>query len=216
MKLRSILMVAVITALSATAQAKEGVIQCANLIYGGTCTSRCFSDEFLSAVQRETAIATERRFRSVKMASEELYQYPFVVITGEADFHFTMRERENVKRYLESGGFMLASAGCSSKDFDRAFRREMKSLFPDNPLKTIPRDHALYRTVHKIERLELHHPAEEPEIEGLEMDGKLVVIYSPHGLNDTAHTEGCCCCGGNEISNSLQVNVNAFVYALLH
>ena len=51
---------------------------------------------------------------------------------------------------------------------------------------------------------------------GVEEDGKLVVIYSPHGLNDTAHTEGCCCCGGNEIENSLAVNINIFVYALLH
>ena len=29
-------------------------VQCANLIYGGTVTSRCFSDEFLSAAQKET------------------------------------------------------------------------------------------------------------------------------------------------------------------
>ena len=64
--------------------AKEGAIQCANLIYGGTHTSRCFSDEFLSAVQRDTTIATERRFKSVKLASDELFRYPFVVMTGEA------------------------------------------------------------------------------------------------------------------------------------
>jgi hypothetical protein len=44
----------------------------------------------------------------------------------------------------------------------------------------------------------------------------MVMIYSPHGLNDTAHTEGCCCCGGNEIVNSLDVNVNILVYALMH
>jgi hypothetical protein len=197
-------------------QAKEGVLQCANLIYAGTCTSRCFSDEFLSAVQRETSIATERRFKSVKLSSDELFRYPFVMITGETDFHLTAKERKNLKRYLESGGFLLASAGCSSKAFDRAFRRTMKAVFEDKPLKKIPMDHPLFRTVYKIERLKLSHPAEEPRLEGLEIKGKLVVVYSPHGLNDTAHTAGCCCCGGNEIANSLQVNVNAFVYALLH
>ena len=43
-----------------------------------------------------------------------------------------------------------------------------------------------------------------------------MVVYSHHGLNDTEHTEGCCCCGGNEIGNSLDMNVNLFVYALLY
>jgi len=196
--------------------AKEGVIQCANLIYGGTHTSRCFSDEFLSAVQRDTAVATERRFKSVKLASNELFQYPFVVITGEEDFHFTSKERENLKKYLESGGFMLASAGCSSKKFDQAFRREISAVIGRDKLKKVPMDHAIFRTVHKIGGLKLNHGGEDPRLEGVEFGGKLVLIYSSHGLNDTAHTEGCCCCGGNEISNSLEVNVNILIYAVLH
>ena len=87
----------VAAALLGPASAKDGVIQCANLIYGGNHTSRCFSDEFLSAVQRETTIATERRFKSVKLASEELFKYPFVMMTGEASFHFSSSERENLK-----------------------------------------------------------------------------------------------------------------------
>ncbi|MBU1693865.1 MAG: DUF4159 domain-containing protein [Verrucomicrobia bacterium] len=202
--------------LAAAAQAKEGVVQCANLIYGGTHTSRCFSDEFLSAIQRDTAIATERRFKSVKLASEDLFNFPFVIITGEADFHFTAKERDHLKKYLQSGGFLLASAGCSNKDWDRAFRREMKTLFGDNDLKKIEMEHPIFRTVHAIKDLKLQHPTAEARLEGIEVDGKLVVVYSPHGLNDTGHTEGCCCCGGNEIVNSLQVNVNILVYALLY
>ena len=53
-------------------------------------------------------------------------------------------------------------------------------------------------------------------LEGLALNGKTVCVYSAEGLNDTAHTSGCCCCGGNEILNSLEVNVNIFAYALLH
>src|SRR5690606_23631070 len=124
-------------------------VQCANLIYGGTQTSRCFSDEFLSAVQRETTITTERRLKTVKLASDELFNYPFAIMTGEADFHLAAKERENLKRYLENGGFILASAGCSSKTFDSAFRREMKAVFPDKELKALPKDSPLFRTVHK-------------------------------------------------------------------
>ena len=86
MKKRMALLAVALAALTA-AQAKDSVVQCANLIYGGTHTSRCFSSELLSAAQRETTVRTERRFKSVKMDSDELFTYPFSVITGEADFH---------------------------------------------------------------------------------------------------------------------------------
>ena len=62
----------------------------------------------------------------------------------------------------------------------------------------------------------LRNEAEDAALEGLEVDGKVVMIYSPHGLNDTAHTEGCCCCGGNEVQNARQVNVNLLAYTLTH
>ncbi|OGV56278.1 MAG: hypothetical protein A2017_11540 [Lentisphaerae bacterium GWF2_44_16] len=197
--------------------AKEDVIQCANLIFGGVHTSRCFSAEFLSDVQKKTSIPTARRFTSVKLASDELFKYPFVVITGEDDFMFTKQERENLRKYLESGGFMLASAGCSNKKFATAFKREISHIFKDTKLKPLPMDHVLFRTLNKIDKLELSHSSsEKPSLEGMEINGRIVLIFSLHGLNDTAHTQGCCCCGGNEIVNSIDVNVNILVYALLH
>ena len=197
-----------------------GPIQCANLIYGGTHTSRCFSDEFLTAVQKETTISTERRFKTVKLASDELFKYPFTILTGEKDFHFTPEERKNLKRYLESGGFLLVSAGCSNQEFDKAFRREIKSVFEDKALERLPDSHTIYRTVHQVAGLQTQGHGqganEQIALEGLNLGSKTVLIYSKHGLNDTGHTEGCCCCGGSEISNALEVNVNIFVYALLY
>ncbi len=199
--------------------AKKDAVQCANLIYGGTHTSRCFSDEFLREANLETSVRTERRFKSVKLASETLFNFPFVMMTGEDNFRLTPRERKNLKRYLLNDGFLLASAGCSSEDFDRSFRREMKSIFGSGALKQIPMDHSLFHTVKDIKNLRLDdrkNTGEPVRLQGIEKNGKLIAVYSPHGLNDTAHTEGCCCCGGNEIDNSLEVNVNILVYALLH
>ena len=217
---RSVRLLALVVALALAALpaggAKEGIIQCANLIYGGTHTSRCFSDEFLSVVQRETTIATERRFKSVKLDADELFGFPFVIITGESEFRFNAKEREHLKKYLEHGGFLLASAGCSNAEWDKCFRREIAEVFGKDRLKPIPKDHPLFRTVYTIESLKLTHSGGEATLEGLDVGGKTVMVYSHHGLNDTTHTEGCCCCGGNEIANSVQVNVNVLVYALMH
>lgn len=208
--------VCLMAALAGSAVGKEAAIRCANLIYAGTQTSRCFSDEFLSAAQRDSTLVTERRFKSVKLDSEELFDFPFVIMTGEKEFSLSAKERENLKKYLTSGGFLLASAGCSSKDWDKSFRREMKQILPDHPLNKIGMDHAVFQTVKTIKQLSLSHGGRDACLEGVESDGKIVAIYSAQGLNDTAHTVGCCCCGGNEIVNSMEVNVNILVYALTH
>jgi hypothetical protein len=53
-------------------------------------------------------------------------------------------------------------------------------------------------------------------LEGLQINGRLVLVYSAEGLNDVEHAEGCCCCGGNEIQEPARVNVNVFTYAVVY
>ena len=195
---------------------KEGIVQCANVIYAGVKTSRCFSDAFLTTVQQKTTIVTERRFKPVKLDAPELFVFPFLVMTGEGDFRLRESERTNLKAYLQGGGFLLASSGCSSKDWETAFRREMKGLLPDSPMATIKPEHAIFRTVYEIEKLDLAKSSGTASLEGIEINGKLVLVYSRHGLNDTHNATGCCCCGGNEIRNAQEMNVNIVAYALLH
>jgi hypothetical protein len=48
------------------------------------------------------------------------------------------------------------------------------------------------------------------------VNGKIVVVFSEEGLNDSSNRAGCCCCGGNEIQNAMEVNVNILAYALLY
>jgi hypothetical protein len=154
----------------------------------------------------------------VKLDSPELFDFPFIMMTGEKKFALSKKERDNLKTYLDKGGFLVASAGCSSKDFDQSFRRELNALYDgeDARLKPIEMDHTLWRTVYNIEKIELKSPRGGVKLSGLSRNGKMVVVYSPEGLNDTAKTEGCCCCGGNEVKNASQVLVNIFTYALLY
>ncbi|MGA2059442.1 MAG: DUF4159 domain-containing protein [Thermoguttaceae bacterium] len=193
----------------------DGIVQVANLVYAGTKSSRCFSDHFLIKAEKETAISTSRRFHAVKLNSENLYEFPLVIMTGEGDFQLSDAERESLRRYIENGGFLLASAGCSSLEWDRAFRREMALIFPNNPLQTIDISHPIFHTVYEIKDLHGQHGAVHP-LAGVSIGGRLGVIYSQDGLNDTSHTTGCCCCGGNEFTNAIDINVNILAYALTY
>jgi hypothetical protein len=193
----------------------EGIVQVANLIYAGVKSSHCFSDHFLLAAEKSSTISTSRRFHAVKLAAGELFDYPLVIMTGEGSFSLTDAERQNLLAYVERGGFLLASASCSSQEWNRSFRAEIARIFKDHPLRAIPMDHPLFNTVTKITALKARHGTPRP-LEGVSLGGRLGVVYSQDGLNDTAHTQGCCCCGGNEIVNCVEVNVNILAYAVIY
>jgi hypothetical protein len=193
----------------------DGIVQVANLVYAGTKSSTCFSDHFLIDAEKASSISTSRRFHSVKLGSEELFEFPLVIMTGEGGFDLPDVERHNLRKFVEQGGLLLASAGCSSPDWDKSFRAEMAQIFPDHPLKSLSMDHPLFHTVYDVTQLNGLHQTPRP-LEAISMGDRVGVIYSVDGLNDTSHTTGCCCCGGNEITNCNQINVNILAYALLY
>ena len=147
----------------------------------------------------------------VKLDSDDIYLYPLLIMTGEGSFTLSDAEHQSLRRYVERGGLLLASAGCSSKEWDASFRREMVAIFPKQVLTTIGMDHPLFKTVYDIKEIESQG---KKQLEGISCKGRLGVIYSEDGLNDAHHTEGCCCCGGSEIQNAVQINVNILAYAL--
>jgi hypothetical protein len=191
----------------------ESIVQVANLVYAGVKSSQCFSDHFLIAAEKNSAISTSRRFHAVKLDSSELFNFPLVIMTGEGAFELTDGERTNLRQFALRGGLLLASAGCSSPEWDRSLRRELTTVFPQQTLAPLAMDHPLFHTVYDISELKAKHGKPRP-LEGISFGGRLGVIYSQDGLNDTSHTQGCCCCGGNEITSAEEVNVNILAYSL--
>src|SRR5256885_10122714 len=115
----------------------QGIVQVANLIYAGTKSSKCFSDHFLIQAENDSKISTSRRFHAVKLGSEELFEFPLVIMTGEGAFELTDAERRNLRQFVEGGGLLLASPGCSSPEWNRSFRAEMVKVFSEYPLSPI-------------------------------------------------------------------------------
>jgi hypothetical protein len=195
---------------------EEGAkVRCANLVYAVNKSSVCFSDRFLRRLELETNIRTDTSFVPVRLDSNELYQYPFAIMTGEGGFALTPRERIALKYYVSNGGFLLASAGCSDTAWARSFRDEMSRIFPQRKMTVISAKHAIYRTVYVINTAATTHSRQGAQLEGLTLNGKLVVLFSRDGLNDTSHAKNCCCCGGDEVGQAEYINANVLAYALM-
>ncbi len=175
----------------------------------------CFSSGYLDLLARETDIQIDRTPIEIKLESNNIYDYPFAVMTGEGDFILTDSEVIQLRSYLSKGGFLLASSGCSNAAWDTAFRREFKRVMETETLEELPLSHEIFHTVFQITRFQTKEPGSSVKLFGLEIDGRLVMIYSPEGLNDTGNAGGgCCCCGGNEIRNAKYINANVLAYAL--
>jgi hypothetical protein len=190
-------------------------IQCGNLVYATNRSSVCFADAFLGDVSKRTNLDIGKSFVPVKAESDALFNFPFLVWSGQDSFNLTAKERLNLQKYLMNGGFIVSSPGCSDANWDKSMRRELELMFPDKKLDKLPMTHAVFSTVNNIARL-TDKGGKSQLVEGLEINGRLAMIYSREGLNDVKNAKGCCCCGGNEIMQAAQVNLNALVYALLY
>ncbi len=200
----------------AAAEEEDAVVNVAMLRYSPkNKTSVCFSSRFLRDVKYETGINVENDFTDIKLGSEELYSYPFAIMSGDGTFNCTAEEIENLRQYITRGGFLLASAGCSDRAWAAAMKRTLERAFPNAELKELEIDHDVFQTIWDITEFQSKKRSRTIRIYGIEIDGRLAVVYSPEGLNDTQNAGGgCCCCGGNEIRNARYVNANILAYSL--
>lgn len=192
-------------------------IAVANLVYAQGRTGVCFADQFLTTFARETGQEVHRSFVSVQLGEESLFDFPFVVLSGEKAFTLTDAEKDNLKAYLDRGGFVLASAGCSNRAWGDSFLELMAELYGDDALTPLDTDHPLFHTLYDIDSVEIRRSPRGASLYGMEIDGRVRLVFTPVGLNDTGNAGGgCCCCGGSEIRNARLINANILAYALTH
>jgi hypothetical protein len=83
----------------------------------------------------------------VEIGSTELFNYPFVYLTGHGNVVFSAAEASNLRRYLIGGGFLHID---DNYGLDKFIRREMKKVFPELSFVELPPNHALYNQKFKF------------------------------------------------------------------
>lgn len=132
----------------------------------------------LRFVQTTTGIDCDPRYEFVDLASERLFSYPFLFMTGHGNVVFSASDVERLRTYLERGGFLYVD---DDYGLNKPFRRELKKVFPDRDLVELPFDHPLYHApfdfpngVPKIHE----HDKGPPQGFGLFVSGRLSVFYT--------------------------------------
>ncbi|MGL2986138.1 DUF4159 domain-containing protein [Flavobacterium sp. RSSA_27] len=115
---------------------------------------------------------------TVEPNSPDLFSYPFIHMTGHGNVVFNDSEAENLKKYLEAGGFLHID---DNYGMDQYIRKEIKKLFPNYDLVEIPSSHPIFQKpfVFSSGLPKIHeHDGKRPQAYGIFIANRLVLLYT--------------------------------------
>jgi len=114
----------------------------------------------------------------VEVGDPDLFNYPLVHMTGHGNVVFSSQEADNMRLYLEAGGFLHIDDNYGMDPFVRI---EMKKVFPEYDFIELPFDHAIYHQSYDFPNglPKVHeHDNKAPQGFGIIHEGRLVCFYS--------------------------------------
>ncbi len=132
----------------------------------------------LAAIRERTTLPVAARELVVTLSDAELWDVPYLYMTGHGNVRFSDGDVKTLRRYLEQGGFLHAD---DNYGMDQSFRREIARVFPDHPLVEVPLTHPIYHLVYDFPRgvPKIHeHDGRPAQGFGVFLGGRLVVYYS--------------------------------------
>ncbi len=211
----------------------RGTIQIAKLQHGGGCNDApgALVNLLRAAAQGEMKLRISTSEYPLYASDKNLPRYHLAFMHGRHDFRLTPEERKQLRSYLKNGGTLLADCICTSKKFAAAFRREIKSVLPNATLQRLPVTHALFSNVaggYDIRQVERRDPVQQepgqplrtrvrdvqPEIEAIELDGRLAVIFSPYDISCALEQHESLQCRGYTSKDATRIGLNVLMYSL--
>lgn len=130
-------------------------------------------------LSKNTSVDVEAaKFYSVDISSDEIFDYPFILITGHGNIVFSDSETKRLRTYLERGGFLYAD---DDYGMDKAFRREIKKVFSGQEMQELPFNHKIYSSHFNFPNglPKIHeHDAKPAQGFGYFINGRLCVYYT--------------------------------------
>jgi hypothetical protein len=119
----------------------------------------------------------DKDYATVEVGSVELFNYPFVHMTGHGNVVFNDQEVMNLRNYLVGGGFLHIS---DNYGLDKFIRPQMKRVFPELEFVELPFDYPIYHQKYNFSNgpPKIHEHDEKPaQGFGLIWEGRLVCFY---------------------------------------
>lgn len=116
--------------------------------------------------------------KTVEVGSVALFQYPFVHMTGHGNVSFSNEEAENLRNYLNSGGFLHID---DNYGMDIYIKKELQKVFPNQELIELPAKHPIFTSTYRFPKglPKIHeHDGKPPQAFGYFHNGRLICLYT--------------------------------------
>lgn len=115
---------------------------------------------------------------TVKPESVDIFQYPYIHMTGHGNVFFTDEDAENLRNYLLSGGFLHIDDNYGMEPY---IKKELVKIFPDKELTELPTTHPIFSSHYNIPQglPKIHeHDGKRPQALGIVEEGRLVLLFT--------------------------------------
>lgn len=169
----------------------------------------------ISFTAQYVAIPISPKYKDVALGSSDLFSYPFAFLTGHGNIAVNNSEAQNLRKYLDNGGFLYID---DDYGLDKYARAMMKMVFPEEDMVELPFSHPIYHQLFNFPNglPKVHeHDNKPPQGFGIFRKGKLVLFYTYESNLADGWTDP-------EVHNppaalrekSLQMGANILLYAL--
>jgi hypothetical protein len=174
-------------------------------------------------IEKNTTLNVQFKRRVLPLTDADLFKHRVIYMTGLRKFDATDPEVANLRKFLRSGGVLIADAAAGQAGFDAGFRGLVQRALPEAELKALPADCPVYqmpfpiRQVQYTARVQAESPGlNRPSLEGAYVDGQLAVIYSSYSLSNGWEAMGLAYDRGYEAPDALRLGVNIIAHAMTH
>lgn len=171
----------------------------------------------LAFITANTNIKLDEQEYLVKPSGNQIFQYPYVYMTGHGNVVFSDDEARNLRKYMLSGGFLHID---DNYGMDKFVRREMKKVFPELDFLELDFEHAIFHQQFDFPKglPKVHeHDGGDPQCLGLFWEGRLVCLYTYEcDLGDGWEDQSVHNDPDELRKKALQMGANIVIYALNH
>lgn len=152
-------------------------------------TDQRMPSNILNSLLEYTTIPLNTEEKIAELSSNDIFQYPFLYLSGHKLVQFNRTEAHNFKKYVQNGGFIFVDDCNHDIDglFAKSFEKQMGELFGNSAMKKIANNHPIYHSFFKFEKgppttsFELNGWGDDlvhDYLKAITINGRIGVLYS--------------------------------------
>ncbi len=114
---------------------------------------------FLHWLNEQNILAVSSEVDVLRLSDNRIFNYPMLYLSGHYDFSLSDQEKQNLKSYLELGGFLYVDYFGAPESllqqhgrFSKRIEETLRSFFPDGKFELIPKSHIIFKSPFPLPR----------------------------------------------------------------